>query len=499
MTPMKSPAAEKFDAIVVGGGPGGSTAAALTAKTGNRVLLLEKEQFPRYQIGESLLPSTVHGVCAMLGVTEDLERAGFQVKRGGTFRWGTNPEPWTFTFALSRKLAGPTSFAYQVDRERFDAILLDSARRHGVDVREQHEAVGLVVEDGRVQGVRYRDAAGNERTALARHVVVASGNTDRLHKHVGERIYSEFFRNLALFGYFEGGARLPKPNQGNILCAAFKDGWFWYIPLSDTLTSVGAVVSRSRFGAIQQGHEAAMEEFIDSCPLIADHLSSARRVTDGIYGKLRVRKDYSYCTTRFWRPGVVLVGDAACFVDPVFSSGVHLATYSGVLAARSINTCLAGGIPEEICFREFELRYRREFSIFYEFLQSVYDINQDESSYFWNARKILGSGPSDIEAFVELVAGVSAPEHQLFRTAPIERSAKRFSQALEDATRAEVLDDGDAVFQGSGTRLLGSVLQEASDLQLRAAFAGAPGLPSEAMFPGGLVPSQEGLGWRHVA
>jgi FAD-dependent halogenase len=441
----------------------------------------------------------VHGVCRMLGVTKDLERAGFQVKRGGTFRWGTNPEPWTFTFALSRKLAGPTAFAYQVDRERFDAILLNNARRHGVDVRQQHEAVALVVGDGRVQGVRFRDATGTEHTARAQYVVVASGNTDVLHKHVGQRIYSEFFRNVALFGYFEGGRRLPAPNQGNILCAAFPDGWFWYIPLSDTLTSVGAVVARTRFETIQRGRDPAMRQFIECCPIIADYLSSAHRVTEGTYGTLRVRKDYSYCTTRFWRPGVMLVGDAACFVDPVFSSGVHLATYSGVLAARSINTCLAGELPEDACFGEFERRYRREFNIFYEFLQAMYDINRDESSYFWAARKILGGGHTDTEAFVELVAGVSAPEQQLFNTVSVERPAIQLSQALEEASRAEVLDDGDAVFQGSGTRLLGSVLHEASDLQLRAALAGTPGLPAEALFPDGLVPSPDGLGWRRAA
>src|SRR6266571_1062623 len=486
--------AEQFDVIIAGGGPGGSTAATLTAKHGHRVLLLEKEQFPRYQIGESLLPSTVHGVCAMLGVRQDLARANFQMKRGGTFRWGTNPEPWTFTFALSRKLAGPTSFAYQVDRERFDSILLGNARKHGVDVREKHQVLALMVENDRVRGVRFRDAAGNEHVAGARYVVVASGNTDALHKYVGKRVYSDFFRNVALFGYFENGKRLPAPNQGNILCAAFKDGWFWYIPLSDTLTSVGAVVSRERVDVIQRDRDSAMRQFIQSCPLIASYLSSAHRVTDGIYGVLRVRKDYYYHTTRFWRPGVVLVGDAACFVDPIFSSGVHLATYSGVLAARSINACLVGAVAEEASFREFELRYRREFGIFYEFLQAMYDINRDEASYFWTARKILGSGQTDVEAFVDLVAGVSGPDRQLFNTAGAERPAKQFGRALEEATRAESLDHGDAVFRGSGTRLLGSVLHEAGDLQMRA-LGGTSDLPAEELFSGGLVPSRDGLRW----
>lgn len=128
---VNSSTAEHFDLIVVGGGPSGSTLATLVAMRGHRVLLLEKESFPRYQIGESLLPATVHGVCKLLGVTEELEAANFTKKLGGTFRWGSNPEPWTFAFAISPKLAGPTSFAYQVERMKFDKILIDNARRKG--------------------------------------------------------------------------------------------------------------------------------------------------------------------------------------------------------------------------------------------------------------------------------------------------------------------------------------------------------------------------------
>src|SRR6202161_4646136 len=115
---------EDVDVVVVGGGPGGSTLASLVAMQGHRVVLLEKEDFPRYQIGESLLPSTVQGVCRLTGVTDELARAGFTKKRGGTQRWGANPEPWTFSFAVSPKMASETSFAYQVERSKFDPILV---------------------------------------------------------------------------------------------------------------------------------------------------------------------------------------------------------------------------------------------------------------------------------------------------------------------------------------------------------------------------------------
>ncbi len=126
---MASSSIDEYDVIVVGGGPGGSTTATLVAKAGHRVLLLEKEVFPRYQIGESLLPSTIHGVCRLLGVTKEIAEASFMPKRGGTFRWGANPEPWTFHFASSPLMHGGTATSFQVERMKFDEILLRNAER----------------------------------------------------------------------------------------------------------------------------------------------------------------------------------------------------------------------------------------------------------------------------------------------------------------------------------------------------------------------------------
>src|SRR5256885_10645606 len=146
---------EESDVVVVGGGPGGSTLATLIAMRGYNVILLEKEKFPRWQIGESLLPSTVHGVCRLTGVTDELAKAGFTIKRGGTQRWGASPEPWTFSFSVSPLLAGETSFAYQVERSKFDQILLDRAKQVGVDVREQCSVTAVLGDDERVRGAAY--------------------------------------------------------------------------------------------------------------------------------------------------------------------------------------------------------------------------------------------------------------------------------------------------------------------------------------------------------
>jgi FAD-dependent halogenase len=492
---MTTATAEEFDVVVVGGGPGGSTLAALVAMRGHRVLVLEKETFPRYQIGESLLPSTVHGICRLSGAADELARAGFMRKRGGTFKWGTSPEPWTFSFAVSPKMTGPTSYAYQVERMKFDQILLDNARLRGAQVREGC-AVGRVTEaDGRVTGVEYADADGTRHEARARYVIDASGNKSRISGSAGgERRYSEFFRNLAIFGYFENGRRLPEPNSGNILSVAFDGGWFWYIPLSPTLTSVGAVVRRELASKVQGEPRGLLARLISECPLIAEYLADATPVTQGPYGQVRVRKDYSYHQTRFWRPGLALIGDAACFVDPVFSSGVHLATYSALLAARSINSVLAGQVSERAAFEEFEARYRREYGVFYEFLTSFYDMHASEDSYFWTARKVTAArAGGDLQAFVELVGGVSSGETAL--AGPEAAARLRAGSAEFSAAVGAVAADT----EGSMLPLLGSAvvrqaMAEGAQVQTRAVLGAALG-PEQPLFPGGLVPSPDGLLW----
>lgn len=404
------------DVIVVGGGPGGSTAATLLARAGARVLLVDKDRFPRYQIGESLLPATVHGVCRLLGVSDDLHAAGFIKKRGGTFRWGKHPTPWTFDFGSAQvNQALEFNFAYQVERARFDTLLLANARRHGVEVREETAVTDVITEAGRCTGVALRDPAGRSVEAGARFIIDGSGNQSRLYAHAGERVFSKFFQNVALFAYFEGGGRLPAPNSGNIFSCIFPYGWFWYIPLSDTLTSVGAVVAKEYADRLQAGPDRAMREFIAACPEIGQLLAHATRVESGMYGTYRVRKDYSYINSRFWAPGLVLVGDSACFVDPIFSSGVHLATYSGMLAARSIATILEGGMPEQVGLDIYENRYRLEYAVFYDFLISFYDMHQDEQSYFWKARKVIGSEEAANHAFLQLVAGAGSTAGEFLR------------------------------------------------------------------------------------
>ncbi len=193
-----------------------------------------------------------------------------------------------------------------------------------------------------------------------------------------------------------------------------------------------------------------------------------------------MRTDYSYTATHFWGPGLVLAGDAACFIDPVFSSGVHLATYSALLAARSINTVLRGDVDERRAFTEFERRYRAEFENVYGFLVSFYDVHQDEQSYFWQARKILNTTERANDAFVRLISGVSTVESHIFET------ASRVSAQMK-------------AFELSGSR---ESLCRIGDLsRADAGTLRSPGQPNDGdpperpRWPGGLVTSRDGCHW----
>jgi halogenation protein CepH len=231
--------------------------------------------------------------------------------------------------------------------------------------------------------------------------------------------------------------------------------------------------------------------------MISDYLKGAERVTEGEYGELRVRKDYSYANTKFWRPGMVLVGDAACFIDPIFSSGVHLATYSALLAARSINSVLAGKIDEQAAFREFEERYRREFGAFYEFLVAFYDMHVSESSYFWSAKKITKNTSSELESFVELVGGVSSGEAALVEADALAKRFKDRSSEFAAAVDDLVADKEQGKEQGLARMLELTVVQQAvsegSQVQARALLGEA--VVEGPLFDGGLVPSGDGYFW----
>jgi FAD-dependent halogenase len=383
-----------FDLIVIGGGPGGSTLASLVAMGGHRVLLLEKDTFPRYQIGESLLPATVHQIAQLLGIKQRIADAGFVLKRGATFSWGTMPETlWTMNFgklpADQVILPPDVPFAYNVPRHQFDKMLLDNSIDKGVDVRQGCTAGELISDGDRVTGVKYTDAGGRACEAHAQYVAVTTGQMGMSGRVLGPREYSLFFRKIGVFGYFEGAGRLQFPLDGNTFFETADDAWLWYIPLSESLTSVGAVISDREGAVVKADPRRALDRYISGCPMVSKMLHGATPSTKEPFAPVRLRSEYSYCRTSFWSPGVFAVGDAACFVDVLLSSGVHLATYGALLAARSINAMLDGAITETHGMNEFETRLRLEFGIFYRGLVGLYDMNSTSDAYTAWLRSLL--------------------------------------------------------------------------------------------------------------
>ena len=387
------------DVVVIGGGPGGSTTATMLARQGWQVLLLERERFPRDHIGESLLPASIP-VLEELGVLPAVQEAGFLRKWGATMVWGTDRTPWSWYF---RETNQQYPHSYQVWRPQFDQLLLDNSRAHGVEVREGHQVVDVLFEDGRACGVRYT-ADGATGMVRARFVVDASGQGALLGHKLQLRRWDAFFQNLAVYGYFAGAQRLPAPDDTNIFIESYAHGWFWHIPLHTGWTSTGAVVDShtGQEGIRRTGPRRFLMEQVAQAPRTAQMLGEAT-LASGPF----VIRDWSYISDEVVGDGYILVGDAACFVDPLFSSGVHLALMAGVLAAAYVTTVLKDPSMHEAAGRVYKEMYYKEYDHFRAMAQLFYSSNRTVESYFWEARRQLGMAAhlSPRHAFIRAVAG----------------------------------------------------------------------------------------------
>ena len=387
------------DVLVIGGGPGGSTAATMLARKGFRVVLLEREHFPREHIGESLLPASIP-VLEELGVLPAVQEAGFLPKWGATMVWGKESTPWSWYF---RETNQKYPHAYQVWRPHFDRLLLENSRAHGVDVREGHTVRAVLFEGSRAVGVRCAADGAGEFTARAPFVVDASGQSALLGRQLQVRRWDPLFRNLAVYGYFTGARRLTAPDDTNILVESYPHGWFWDIPLHTGRMSVGAVVdSHSAQEALRHGSPT---RFLTEQIAQAPHTRRILREAELVSGPF-VLKDWSYVSDEVVGDGYVLVGDAACFVDPLFSSGVHLALMAGVLAAAYVTTALKDPGMREAAGRVYRDLYYKEYGHFRDMAALFYASNRTVDSYFWEARRLLGDGDlSPRQAFIHAVAG----------------------------------------------------------------------------------------------
>ena len=408
---MRESPRESCDVVVIGGGPGGAATATLLADHGLHVILLERTTFPREHVGESLLPASIP-VLEQLGVMPAVEAAGFVTKRGATLVWGKEPDPWSWYFADDPGQR-PTSF--QVVRSQFDKILLDNARAHGVDVRENHQVLDADFDGERATGVRFLHD-GAQGAIAARFTVDASGQAAILSRKLKLQQWDDFFRNLAVYGYYRDAAHLDPPNDGNIFIESYPHGWLWKIPLHTGVTSVGAVVDKDvgQAGLREHGARGFLEAQIAQAP-------HTRRLLDGatLVAEPEVERDWSYTSSSFAGDGYVLVGDAACFLDPLFSSGVHLALGGATLAATYVRTALANPASRAQAARAYQSLYDKQYQYFRLTAQLFYGTNRSADSYFWEARRILGDDEATPRAAFVKVVGGQTP--QGYERAVIER------------------------------------------------------------------------------
>jgi FAD-dependent halogenase len=394
---------EHVDVAVIGGGPGGATTAALLAQRGHQVLLLERQKFPRYHIGESLVPGVIP-VLEELGLSEKIEEYGFVRKHGISLVWGTDGKPWSVYFGE----AGGYDHVWQVTRADFDNLLLQHARHSGATVLEEARVTDVHFDGPRCTGLSYRLARSDEPHEVTADMVVdASGQSHLLAREQDMVEWEPELQNVAVWSYFQGGTGYEGRQSGNILVENTPDGWLWVIPLQDGTRSVGWVTPLAH----ARDRDESLGELLESKIATSDEtsrlLDGARRVAP-----FHTTKDWSYKCTRFQGPGYMLVGDAAGFVDPLFSTGVFLAMNAASLAASKIEGILAEPARAEQLGADYERGYREFLDVVLSFVHYFYDPTRAKESYWERAGELVDpiKEMTARQDFIYLISGLAGSD-----------------------------------------------------------------------------------------
>lgn len=366
MTPAPSISAsspQTYDVIVIGGGPAGSTAASTLALAGRHVLVLEKSKFPRFHVGESLLPYN-RRIFDELGVWPKIAAAGFMTKRGAQFLMGNDSQKVRLDFSKGSFTAYPQ--AVQVERSKFDALLLKHSRECGAEVREECTVLEHRVEENRVT-VRCRTAAGEEQEVSAAFLIDASGLSNFTANRESRREYYSGHKKIAIFGHFENVDMPQGEEHGDILIVRRENSWFWMIPLEANKTSVGLVMDAGDFKSQGMEPQQVFDDAVRTASTVAKRFTRAVQQTP-----VHVVRDFSYRNDRLVSPRVLRAGDASGFIDPIFSSGVLLAMTSGQQGAQVIDEALKLGQPLTSGMKLYEKDNRRRIGQFWEFIENFY-------------------------------------------------------------------------------------------------------------------------------
>lgn len=353
-----------FDVAIVGGGPAGASTATRLAQRGRRVLLLEREDFPRFHIGESQLPWSDE-VFRTLGVADEVAAAGFVEKWGASFVSADGSVEQYADFADAVETPRPQT--YQVTRAELDLLLLENARKSGAEVVRARADEATFTPDH----VELRYAVGDTScVARVAAIVDASGRAGFLARRLAGRRFDPVLRNVAVHSWYEGTLRRPGRRAGDIRMVTRPDrGWFWFIPVSPTVTSVGVVLPKDAHAARER---ASLEESLDAAiretPAAAEILAGARRVAE-----VRFDADYSYESSQYAGDRWLVAGDAGAFLDPIFSTGVLLAMQAGIEAADALDRALAAGDLSRARFAAYERTLSARYHHFRRFVVGFYD------------------------------------------------------------------------------------------------------------------------------